>query len=196
MIAEVTGWVKNIVLVVLFASFLELLLPASSMQRFVRVIMGLMVMIAILNPVLDIVHNKMAPENLPAVTQSGAVSGRVKENMAAVTEERDRLARELYKKDLASQIKAVVVAVDGVADARVGIELKEGTEGKQGGLDKVSIAVLPGSPSAGTVEKVVIGAPQTTSSGELSGTVSEKVKKAVKELYQLRESQIEIKKMN
>lgn len=196
MIAEVTGWVKNIVLVVLFASFLELLLPASSMQRFVRVIMGLMVMIAILNPVLDIVHNKMAPENLPAVSQNGKVSGRVKENMAAVTEERDRLARELYKKDLANQIKAVVVAVDGVADARVGIELKDGTEGKQGGLDKVSIAVLPGTPSAGTVEKVVIGAQQPTSTGELSGAVSEKVKKAVKELYQLRESQIEIKKMN
>ena len=67
MIDSITVWVKGIVFVVLFASFLELLLPSNSMQRFVRVIMGLFIMLTILQPVIEIMENKWTKDLQPAL---------------------------------------------------------------------------------------------------------------------------------
>lgn len=49
-----TGWVTNIIVLILLATVLELLLPNSSMQRYVKMVIGLMLMAVILSPVLTI----------------------------------------------------------------------------------------------------------------------------------------------
>ncbi|WP_377888558.1 stage III sporulation protein AF [Alkalihalobacillus sp. R86527] len=50
----ITGWVTNIILLILVATVLELLLPNSSMQRYVKMVIGLMLMAVILSPLLTI----------------------------------------------------------------------------------------------------------------------------------------------
>jgi len=48
--------VKSIVAIVLLASFMEMLLPASGLRPFARFAIGLFIVIAVLNPVLKLVH--------------------------------------------------------------------------------------------------------------------------------------------
>ncbi|WP_270179230.1 stage III sporulation protein AF [Alkalihalobacillus sp. CinArs1] len=50
----ITGWVTNIILLILIATVLELLLPNSNMQRYVKMVIGLMLMAVILSPLLKI----------------------------------------------------------------------------------------------------------------------------------------------
>ncbi|WP_347549665.1 stage III sporulation protein AF [Pseudalkalibacillus hwajinpoensis] len=50
----ITGWVTNIIVLILLATVLELLLPNSSMQRYVKMVIGLMLMAVILSPILSI----------------------------------------------------------------------------------------------------------------------------------------------
>ncbi len=118
MIAFITVWIKGIIFVVLFASFLELLLPNNSMQRFVRVIMGLFIMLAIVNPIIGVIEHQLTADQLPVL------AARADSNVAAVdvlqatnnvAGKRDQLARDLYVKDLSRQIRATVMAADGCA---------------------------------------------------------------------------------
>lgn len=50
----ITSWISQIILLILMAVVLELLLPNSSMQRYVRMVVGLLLLLALLKPVLSI----------------------------------------------------------------------------------------------------------------------------------------------
>ncbi|WP_283154001.1 stage III sporulation protein AF [Guptibacillus hwajinpoensis] len=50
----ITGWITNIIVLILLATVLELLLPNSNMQRYVKMVIGLMLMAVILSPILTI----------------------------------------------------------------------------------------------------------------------------------------------
>jgi len=60
--ALISSWITNILLLILFATILELLLPNSSTQRYVKLVVGLMILVAMLQPVLSIFHED--PETL------------------------------------------------------------------------------------------------------------------------------------
>ncbi len=197
MLAAVTDWVRNIVMVVLFASFLELLLPSSGMQRFVRVIMGLLILLAILGPVVDILQSRVAPE-LPALAgRSGPAADRVRSGTETVVRERDRLAAEHYRKDLARQIRAVAVSVDGVADARVAVELARNEGGRAGALGKVTVYVQPGlTADDRKVARITIDRGGEARTAELRASTRDKIVRTVCELYQIPAAQVDVVKMN
>ncbi|WLD91998.1 stage III sporulation protein AF [Alkalihalobacillus sp. AL-G] len=46
-------WITNIILIILLATILELLLPSSSFQKYIKVVIGLLLIIAILNPLIQ-----------------------------------------------------------------------------------------------------------------------------------------------
>jgi len=126
-IAAIDGWIKGVVFVVLFASFLDLLLPNSSMQKFVRVIMGLFIMMAVLTPVIDFVDK--SPGNIEIPVGGEFADNRVLSSLSDAQEsardKRERLTREHYAKELERQIRATVLSIEGVADAKVVVRLKE-----------------------------------------------------------------------
>lgn len=193
MIAAIAGWAKGIILVVLFASFLELLLPASGMQRFVRVVMGLLVMLTMLSPLVSIVHDRPWAADVPVYGEKH--NGRaewVTKNTGKVVGERDRIVLDVYRNDLAKQIRAVVAAMEGVADAKVAVEVKEAAGGRPGEVEKVTVYVRPGQNKS-TVKPVNIG--EVHSAEDLPAPVKNKIASTLKELYQLRDSQLEIKRM-
>jgi stage III sporulation protein AF len=50
-----TDWLTNLILLILLATILELLLPNSMFQRYVRMVVGLLLLVVMLQPVLAIV---------------------------------------------------------------------------------------------------------------------------------------------
>lgn len=54
--AAVTSWVTQIVLLILLAIILELLLPNESFKRYVKMVIGLVLIVALLNPVVKLFH--------------------------------------------------------------------------------------------------------------------------------------------
>jgi stage III sporulation protein AF len=49
-----TLWLKKIILLVLLAAFLDLILPNTSLQRYVKMVMGLILLLTIISPVLSL----------------------------------------------------------------------------------------------------------------------------------------------
>ncbi|GAE31871.1 stage III sporulation protein AF [Halalkalibacter hemicellulosilyticus] len=52
--ASLTGWLTTIILIILLATILELMLPNSHMQRYVKLVVGLLLLVAMLQPLLSI----------------------------------------------------------------------------------------------------------------------------------------------
>lgn len=194
MVALLSGWVKNIILIVLFASFLELLLPNSSLQRFIRVIMGLLIMLTILNPAIDLVQGNWTAGDIPTIGTGGQKQADIVRSANMAVGERDRLAKEIYKRDIGKQIRALVMAIDGVSEVRIAIELQEQAEtGATGAIKIISLYVKPGNISKpAAIDKISVGAVQHPEL-ELKETVRTKIRSTLTELYQLRGDQIDIK---
>ncbi len=49
-------WIKQIILLVLIATFIDLLLPNQSFDRYVKLVLGLLIIMAILTPILQLVN--------------------------------------------------------------------------------------------------------------------------------------------
>lgn len=203
MMDAVTVWVKSIIYVVLFASFLELLLPNSSMQRFIRVIMGLFILLAILNPVISVLENRLSADQVPALAQVGSSlsDAEIVSAGSHVADRRNQLAREIYARDLAKQIRAMVMAIDGVANAKVTVAIADTQPDSKalGKINNVVVYIEPGfAADERKIAKVTIGeksaeAPKVPN--KLSPVVIDKVKRMVTELYQLKSSQVEVKQI-
>lgn len=54
MIGLIGQWIKQIILLILIATFLDLLLPNSGMRRYVKLVVGLLLILVILSPVLEL----------------------------------------------------------------------------------------------------------------------------------------------
>jgi stage III sporulation protein AF len=197
--AEIVGWVKSIVFVVLFASFLELLLPASGLRRFVQVVMGLLVMLVMIHPAIDLLQTKSILADITAVAPQAANPAEedLPAGSATVAARRDTLALAMYKKEIARQIEAMVMATDGVGSARVAVELFDGPESQQGGLKKVTIYARPGHSDNDTgVNPVHIGGSSAAPEESLSAAAAAKIVNTVKEIYQLKDNQVEIRPLS
>lgn len=194
MVAVFTSWIKSIIFVVLFASFLELLLPSSSMQRFIRVIMGLFIMLAILNPIIDMAQNYLMPIQMPALSTNSAQSMVIRNQAEGTVAQREQVSAEIYKKELAQQMRVMITALDGVADAKVVIEIKKNDHNKLSSeIHGIQVYVSPGSKTRGIqIAKVSIGEPVRPAVG-LTIELENKIKKMITELYQLPKERIEVK---
>ncbi|MEF3301936.1 stage III sporulation protein AF [Paenibacillus sp. GYB003] len=66
MMAWLSGWLKEIVVVVLLAAFVELLLPNNAYQRYVRTVLGLFILLALLSPLLSLFKQKWDAQKIVA----------------------------------------------------------------------------------------------------------------------------------
>lgn len=55
MLAALSSWLRHMVVLVLFAAVLDLVLPTSAMQRYVRMILGLVIVLSLLLPIRSLV---------------------------------------------------------------------------------------------------------------------------------------------
>ncbi|GFR36777.1 hypothetical protein PRECH8_00730 [Insulibacter thermoxylanivorax] len=57
MIDWLAGWLREIVLVVLFAAVADMLLPTNGLQRYIKVVISLFILLTILSPVLTLLRS-------------------------------------------------------------------------------------------------------------------------------------------
>ncbi|NLM20943.1 MAG: stage III sporulation protein AF [Peptococcaceae bacterium] len=114
--------IRNLAFILLLATFLELLLPGEKMRGFVRMIMGLFVIAAILAPLANFLNLGYQNE-VPAWITTASSDMPVMTGEDNIEDVGKSAVREQYRKILTSQIKQLVLAVDDIKDVAVDIEL-------------------------------------------------------------------------
>lgn len=183
--------VRNLAIILLLASFLEMLLPSKSMQGFVKLVMGLFVISAILTTLTSFLHMPVEM-SIPAWTETAARDLPVLASGDSGTHIGKDAVQEQYKTIIKNQVKALCLGVPGVNKAEVGVELSEGAGGltDQPRITRILIQIFPKAQEIKPVEEVVIGKGKQVSQ-ELSATAIE-VREAVAAFMQVPKEQIMI----
>lgn len=171
--------VRNLAVILLLATFLEMLLPNKSMRGFVQMVMGLFVISAVLAPITTFLHTPLemeipawtatTPQDLPAIATEG---------------QGQKLARdavqEQYRKILINQIKALALSSDGVKGAEVEVEFEEGAGGltDQPKIVLVKVTLTSSSGEIPLVQPIIIGqspSPNTNKQSARSNSARERI---------------------
>jgi len=70
-----SGWLKQIVLIVMLAAFADLLLPNNAMQRYVKTVMALIILLTLLDPLFSLVRHDWNVSGLLASAEKWATEG-------------------------------------------------------------------------------------------------------------------------
>ncbi|MDA8233781.1 MAG: stage III sporulation protein AF [Clostridia bacterium] len=133
--------VRNIAIIVVLTSLLEMLLPVSNMQRFVRVVMGLFIIITLLNPVLALVDKEVAFQvSGPMVGREGELAG-ILDKGKALSEESRSQAMAQYEEKLGQQVMAVAQMVPGINLNQVKVKVKNETGANQGEIKEIRLVL-------------------------------------------------------
>lgn len=190
MIEAITSWAKDLIFLVLFAAFLELLLPSSTMQKFLRVIVGLLIMLAILKPVITVVERNFEPKDAPVFQVAEMKSNPNDFRQEEENEKRQQLALRLYQKELTRQLEATIRSIKGVAAVQAKVDLDANLGNKPSTIKKITLQVKP--EMSIQQSKIEIQVKKKTEALALNTELKNKILHMVCELYQISSEKIEI----
>ena len=119
----ITEIVRGVAVVVILCLFVEMLLPRGELVRYVRMMMGLLLIVAVIHPLLGSARSF----SFPAVFSGKQIGSteqilRNGEKLAGVVES---MAEKQYREDLCRQMSALALIVSGVEDAEIMVNLQE-----------------------------------------------------------------------
>jgi stage III sporulation protein AF len=121
---------------VLLASLVDLLLPNRTMQRYVRLVAGLLVLMTVATPLLHWFKQDFGSELSAEMnrisfhpTADPAELEKIRKDAAGLSESRDRQAARLASNELAAQIEAVVDQSGAGEVRKVDVQTDDGSNG-------------------------------------------------------------------
>jgi len=142
--------VQNLIVIIILAVLLDMFLPAGSMRNFVKMVMGLLIIIAVVQAVGNLI-NWDYNADLPALT-STVEQGQYPEILEAgkrLAEDQQQKALEEYKNSIANQVMALSRANKEISLLDVKVEI-QGDQSKTGygRIQEISLTVGPKNGSA------------------------------------------------
>lgn len=134
--------VRNIVVIILLTTFLEMILPSSSMQRFVKAVLGLFVLVAVLNPILKIIKNNQDFEVFTWYQESIPQFDSVQEQGERLTKVNEDMFMQNYQQRIEGQMKSLVILTKGINNVEVQVKLeRDGKEVRGSLIEEVMVTV-------------------------------------------------------
>jgi len=133
--------VKSILIIIMISVFLEIILPRSDMKRYINLIIGLFIIVAVLNPFLAVIRQGFSFEvldNLPSGTQSDTAA-LLRKGTEMAAGQRKKVTQQ-YREKLAKQVMALSGLNRQINITGVSIDIVEDTA----------------SPNFGQVKKIVL----------------------------------------
>lgn len=205
----VRNLVQSLIVIVILAMFLEMFLPAGEMRKYVKMVMGLLIIIAVVQAVGHLVRFDFTGE-LPSLAQKEDQSrlASIMEAGKKISGDQQEKAIEQYRLGLANQVMALarINKEVPVVDVEVKVQSERGDPGF-GHLKEIVLAVAgqpgpefreQGKGSVTEVEPVTVqvGRPgpagqAETQAGPPQGAVADLVK-TVAEFYNLKPEQVKV----
>ncbi|MGE5674249.1 MAG: stage III sporulation protein AF [Mycobacterium leprae] len=147
-------WVRNLVMLVILAGCLELLVPAGGMKKYVRMTMGLLVVLAVTRPILGFLGRPIVVDlSALASTEGQPLPGleQIMQQATAFRAKNSALALDEVRWKIEAEVSDAAKRVKGVKGATARATLKE--QDGQYQLAEVTVAVEAGE-SQGLVKPV------------------------------------------
>jgi stage III sporulation protein AF len=120
----ITAWITEIILLILLAVVLELLLPNSNLRQYVRMVVGLLLLLALLNPVLSLFNIDIEKVFYESQTSTTITDETIKKSIKNKKSEIQASQRAYIEEQIAVQMKN---DVKGEIDERYNMVVAEVT---------------------------------------------------------------------
>ncbi|KAB2493638.1 stage III sporulation protein AF [Priestia endophytica] len=143
-----TEWVTNIILFILLATIIDLLLPSSSMQKYAKMVIGLLLMLIILTPVFSIfkvnVDKLFTAINSSSISQENSSKNLLDLKKKEIQASQDAYILEQMAVQLEEGVKEELVKEYGVEVSGVEVHMKdEKGEKSFENINSISLSVQP-----------------------------------------------------
>jgi len=123
--------IQTIVVIVILAVFLEMLLPRGDMRRYVKMVMGLLIIVAVLQSVTGVINSNLLRE-IPDLTEapSGYHPVPLEDIMAAgqsLTDANRQEAAQQYSRGIARQVMSLAALNNDLQVVDTSVQLHEST---------------------------------------------------------------------
>ncbi|ATY84398.1 hypothetical protein CVV65_05065 [Kyrpidia spormannii] len=146
------AWLRQVVLVLLAAAFLDWMLPTNTMQRYVKVVMGLVVVGTLLTPLMQVFHMteawKAAVASLGEPANAGSSAWGLTDRVMAWEAQQ---AQGAWTEEIRRRVAERAVQASGHAVASVQVEAGPAAPGpvpKPPVLHRIVVVLGPPLPSA------------------------------------------------
>lgn len=140
MIEFLKNWVTNIIILVILISFLEIILPSTSMKRYINMIIGLLIIIVLINPFINLIAKDMNIER--EVFSNILKANEMSNNEDNLSEIQDNQVILLYKESIKKEIKDLIYSKTQYKIADLSIDIIEDREDDQfGNIEGVNLAI-------------------------------------------------------
>ncbi|TCO79187.1 stage III sporulation protein AF [Marinisporobacter balticus] len=153
MIAFMRSWILNIVTVIIFIQFLELLLPNSHMKKYINMVIGLLVMLVIINPMLALVKGDVCIEEEIFKTSSAIDKKTLSFDIDQFEGIQEKQMIALYKEKIKKHVKQQIEYNNKVDVLSVQCEIEESKDSKTFGNIKYLDIKLSGFVNDQTADK-------------------------------------------
>lgn len=148
--SELKEWVRGLVMLVLLGTCLELFIPANDMKKYIRMTMGLVVVLAVVAPMAAFLGRPVVVDTMALGEPGGASLPSLNQIMNQAREFRERnqgLALQEARSQLAELARRAALAVPGVGEARAEVALT--ARGEEYQITQVTVVVVPGARPGG-----------------------------------------------
>ncbi|GAB6990421.1 stage III sporulation protein AF [Paenibacillus pini] len=148
-----SGWLREVIMIVILASFIDLLLPSRSMERYVKLVMSLLILLTLLGPLIKLLTDS------PASQLSAAISKQDQESIWTAKGAKGNLNQilvEASKIKLQQQAQTLKFAGEEVAQ-RMKEQIQQQT-GQKVEEVKVALSLQPVNQTSSDQESPVISA--------------------------------------
>ncbi|MFC0214201.1 stage III sporulation protein AF [Paenibacillus chartarius] len=158
-------WLRTVISVILLATFVDLLLPNSSMQRYVRTVMSLFILLTLLAPLVQLFQRNWGPERLFSLVETEQVRMAAAEQLGrmpsleAVEQKAQQLKaanaqqeRRLVEAQLGSQIRDRLQTETSLTVASVRVTTGKDASDKPY-IQEVEVTLAPPSQSSPAPEE-------------------------------------------
>jgi stage III sporulation protein AF len=191
--------VRNLALLAILATFLEMLLPLQGTRRFVQVTIGLFILLAVLGPIVSLFRQQPPLHFDLPVNSPGPDLKSILEQGQSIEEASSAQEQATYVQRLEDQIEVMCRLVPGVKAAKATVVLSPDASLRSlGTVQKVAVELQPGEIQSGEPQS---GEPQSgePQSGEQQAggeEIANQVQETVASLFGLQKEQVSVNFVN
>ncbi|MGA8941739.1 MAG: stage III sporulation protein AF [Thermoactinomyces sp.] len=143
-----SDWLKQIVLLVLIATFIDLILPNSRLDRYVKLVMGLLIIMAVLGPIFQLLSDDLDLRSLaflpsvPAFSQMDSME-EIEQNSKTLKQEQQQIVRQQAELRLGEAIKTELEKHFPVEVKKAEVKLQISSNASENEVEKIHVSLLP-----------------------------------------------------
>jgi len=149
-VEAIRSLVQNLIVIIILAMLLEMFLPAGEMRKYVKMVMGLLIIVAVVQAVGELVRWDYRDE-IPPLTEKNneaELSG-IMAAASRITGNQEQKALEQYKSGLSKQVRALVHLHKETPVLEVDVKVQSGRNEPDYGQLKEIILFVAGETSSG-----------------------------------------------